>query len=100
GRAASEPAGGSSDAASERPTEPLTLYRGATEEHQRGLAWTADPERAQWFAKRVDFQDDPALVYRRTFAPQDIMARFAGRGEDEFIVWIEPDDDTEQDWAT
>jgi hypothetical protein len=92
-------AGWISDDESERPTEPLTLYRGAVPEYQRGMSWTLDPERAVWFAKRFMHGNDAGLVYRRTFGPREILARFTGRGEDEYVVWIESDDDTEQDWA-
>lgn len=99
-RDAFDQAGWLSDDDSAQPTEPLTLYRGATPEHQYGMSWTADPERARWFAKRFSSPHSPGYIYRRTFAPREILARFTGRNEDEYVVWIDPDDtDTEQDWA-
>lgn len=98
-RDAFDAAGWISDDDSPLPREPVTLYRGAVPDHQRGLSWTADPERAAWFATRFSHTESQALVYRRTFQPRELLARFTGRGENEYVVWIDPDDDTEQDWA-
>jgi 8-oxo-dGTP pyrophosphatase MutT (NUDIX family) len=80
-------AGWVSDNKSERPTTPMTLYRGAVEDHKIGLAWTADPERAAWFAKRFNYGDDVGKVYRRIFQPHELLARFTGRNEDEYVCW-------------
>lgn len=34
----------------EAPPDPLTVYRGASVDRSRGLSWTWDFERAEWFA--------------------------------------------------
>jgi hypothetical protein len=88
-------AGWVSDDESERPTEPMVLYRGAIEDHKVGMAWTADPERAAWFAQRLSSGMEPGHVYRRTFQPREILARFAGRNEDEYVCWVADLDEDE-----
>ena len=86
-----------SDDDSERPNTPVRLYRGAAESHRIGMAWTADPARAAWFARRFSTAASPGHIYSREFQPRELLARFASRGEDEYIVWtadLEDDDDS------
>ena len=65
-----------------RPDIPLRLWRGATARYRRGLAWTANPERAAWFARR--WKDD-AKVWQVTVPPQRMLASFNARGEAEIV---------------
>jgi hypothetical protein len=70
-----------------RPVEPVTLYRGATPARARGMSWTDDRDRAEWFARRFD---DSARVWTATLKPHDLLARIhapdGGRGEHEYVV--------------
>ena len=83
-----------------KPSGPLTLYRGATKGRARGMAWTSDRNKAQWFADRfarfaTGKQDDrfgPAYVYTVATPPGAVLAvadkilAEGGRGEREVIV--------------
>jgi hypothetical protein len=69
-----------------RPLIPLRLWRGSTARYQRGLAWTADPERAAWFANRWH---DGAKVWECTVPPARLLASFNGRGEAEFVCDVQ-----------
>lgn len=71
-----------------RPAEPMRLYRGALAARRRGLAWTADPERAAWFARR--FNGTPGMhtahVWTVLCPPERLLARIVGRHEDEYVA--------------
>ncbi|WP_282946992.1 hypothetical protein [Cellulomonas endometrii] len=73
-----------------RPTEPVTLYRGAVPEHARGWSWTEDVDLARWFANR--FPGTGARLYRTTVRPPWLMAhitpewKFGRHGESEWVV--------------
>jgi hypothetical protein len=79
-------AGWVSDDGSTRPTEPVRLYRGAVPECSYGMSWTGDVEKARWFAKRFGPEGE---VFCATFQPGDLLARFTGRNEDEYVVDID-----------
>lgn len=71
-----------------RPEQPLTLYRGVSERYKRertGFSWTANPERAVWFAKRWSHKG-PGAVYELEVPPENMLACLIGRGEAEYIV--------------
>lgn len=72
----------------ERPTEPVVVYRGAAAKFKRGLAWTADIERARWFGRRFPAGGTFGLcrIYTATADPARLYARIVGRGEDEWVV--------------
>ncbi len=70
-----------------RPTQPVTLYRGCHHDRRFGMSWTADLERARWFADR-DLGLGPGLVYVTTADPKSLLA-FIGDGhrrESEYVV--------------
>jgi hypothetical protein len=76
-------------AAYPRPQASLTLYRGAVPRHARGMSWTTDLVRAQWFAERPTHAR--GHVYRATVEPAGILASVdllqpGGREEGEVIV--------------
>ena len=101
----------------EKPTEPLTVYRGAHPAFRDGLAWTTSEGRAWFFAcnypdtlrtrMAIDHQvagaPAPALgnpseafhVYRADVMPWGVLARFNGREEEEVVVNPEALDDLE-----
>lgn len=72
-----------------RPTEPLTLWRGALPARKRGMAWTADRDTGLWFARRfggnIHGGARPRL-YTATVTPDRVYARLTGRGENEWII--------------
>jgi hypothetical protein len=69
-----------------RPVGSLTVFRGATEERSRGMAWTETPEMAGHFRQRhVTF--GKAHIYRATLDAMAILALFERRGEGrEFVL--------------
>jgi hypothetical protein len=68
----------------------FSLYRGVAgrgaARRVRGLSWTANRERAEWFAKRA-FLHDPA-IYTVMANRSDIWAYTNQREEEEFIVLL------------
>lgn len=88
----------------ERPTEPLTIYRGSTWGRRRGMSWTTDLELAFWYAGRFDprrggptlrdvFKGTripadrrPGHVFAATIEPQGILARIEDGLEAEVVV--------------
>lgn len=74
-----------------RPVQAVNLYRGATPRYARRMAWSADPERAEWFAARVRlFGYENACVYTSEVPPESLLCRLHdpvnGRGEDEYVI--------------
>lgn len=73
----------------------FTLYRGVAgrgpARRVRGMSWTADRDRAQWFAKRAGEWGlhDPA-VYLLTVERPDVWAYCNERQESEFILLLGP----------
>jgi hypothetical protein len=65
------------EAKSDRPREPLTLYRGADEAHRDGWAWTTRLELADHFAGLPG-----GVVWTATFPPERLLARIK-RAHDE-----------------
>lgn len=64
----------------------VTIYRGCQQGiNENGLSWTLDKKKAQWFATR--FQKD-GVVLERTVPKSQIIAYYAGRGEEEVIVEV------------
>jgi hypothetical protein len=71
----------------QRPTEPLTIYRGTTWGRRRGMAWTEDPERAEWFAGRwASWRTGEGLVFKATIDPAGVLALIDGRKEAEVVI--------------
>lgn len=61
----------------------ITLWRGATEEHQAGMSWTDSREQAEWFAGRLG----PAgVVWEATVLNTMVLARFSSRSESEWVI--------------
>jgi len=68
-----------------RPTEPLTLWRGAWAKYKNGLAWSDNRKVAEHFAK---VRSGDGRVWTATVAPDRLLAYIHddGRGEEEWIV--------------
>lgn len=65
------------------PGETLEVFRGGT---GRGISWTLDRKKAEWFAKRFLTDGKTKPVWRATVNANDVWAYFAGRGESEVVV--------------
>lgn len=63
----------------------FTIYRGANEFNKLGLSWTLDRDRAIWFSRRFGFKGQSFLM-TATVNHRDVIAYFAGRGEQEIVV--------------
>jgi hypothetical protein len=72
---------------------PFTLYRGVSgkprERRVRGLSWTSDRAKAEWFANRFPGVLDPA-VYVATVPAEYVMGYSNDRSEHEFFVLLPP----------
>jgi hypothetical protein len=65
----------------------LTIFRGQSGRRglTRGLAWTMDQSKAEWFARRFPHQGPPFVASGRVFR-HDVFAYFIGRQESEIVV--------------
>lgn len=76
--------------AASRPDALVRVYRGSTHRLRRRWSWTADRERAQWFADRYAILNPGATAVYVTDAPPSALLAYigpeAGRGEDEYVV--------------
>lgn len=62
----------------------LVVYRGVNRKGSyKGLSWTIDKERAEWFASRWEWN---SAVYRATVAKADVLAYFGERSEEEIVL--------------
>lgn len=65
---------------------PVQIFRGvANEEDWEGMSWTTSRKVALKFAKRWSHYG-PGFVFSAVVHPDDILALYRGRGEDEVIV--------------
>ncbi|MEV8193470.1 hypothetical protein AB0P13_15210 [Rhodococcus pyridinivorans] len=74
---------------SKRPTEPLTLYRGAPPEYRAGLSWTDTPERARWYVQewQTGKRNTGGTVWKCTIPPERFLGYF-DRDPVEEIEWV------------
>jgi hypothetical protein len=68
------------------PTQPITLYRGTTENRARSMAWSWGKTKAEQFRDRYRKQRKDAHLYTTTVDPDGVLALFNFRGEREAIV--------------
>ncbi len=72
------------------PAEPMKVYRGSTWGRRRGMSWTEDRARAEWFAARWNARETGAgLVFETTVQPEAVLALIGiegGRDEAEVVV--------------
>lgn len=65
----------------------LNIYRGvALGREPNGLSWTANLEKAKWFAHRFDRGDKQGYVETAIVKKEDVLAYFNTRDEDELVV--------------
>jgi hypothetical protein len=66
----------------------ITVYRGVGHAAaRRGLSWTTDKARAEWFANRFSgHRGRRPHVYQGTVAKKDVLAHFLGRNESEIVA--------------
>lgn len=69
---------------SELPKE-ITVYRGVGKERNpKGLSYTLDRDKAQWFADR--FYKGQGYIIEKTANKKDVLAYFSRRGESEIVL--------------
>lgn len=70
------------------PTDRVVLWRGApTWTNGRGMSWTLDSDRAEWFRARCElFGFGPASLYRAVVHPHAVLGVVNDRNEAEVIV--------------
>jgi hypothetical protein len=67
--------------------EKVVVYRGCCPKNRRGLSWTLDQQKAEWFAKRFNTKNPTLLIGE--CKKNDIIAYFEGRNESEIIIYPE-----------
>lgn len=67
---------------------PITVYRGSFVSAKRGLAWTTDRSKAEWFAGRGDMTSKGRAmkVWQVKVPAEKVLAHFSCRGESEVIA--------------
>lgn len=74
----------------ELPKGEITIWRGVNDpDDGRGISWTRDKDKAAWFAKRfarLNGKDKTPAVFEATVFPENVLACFDGRGEQEVVV--------------
>lgn len=68
----------------ELPDE-ITIYRGY-DFNQQGWAWTLNPEKAEFFARRASFFGSESFVATAVVKTNDIIAYIGSREEDEIVI--------------
>lgn len=63
------------------------LYRGvAVGRNPKGLSWTRNLKRAEWFANRFNSEDEVGCILKATVRKEDVLAYFNIRNEEEVVV--------------
>ena len=63
----------------------VTIYRGVRVNNYKGLSWTIDKQRAEWFAKRFGINGEKGYVFAGLIKKKDIIAFFDSRNEEEVV---------------
>jgi hypothetical protein len=84
--------------------EPFTVFRGVagrgSKRRLRGISWTADREKAIWFAKRfVEMGLVQPAVYQAVIPIANVYAYHNGRNEQEFLCDIDNGCHLKKVWA-
>lgn len=67
--------------------ETLTVYRGvARERNPKGISWTNNKEKAEWFAHRFDNNDYTGYIYEAEIKKSEILAYYSRMEEYEIVV--------------
>jgi hypothetical protein len=84
-------------------SEPFTVFRGVAgrgaRRRKRGISWTADKDKAIWFAKRfADTGLEKPAVFRAVIPAAKVFAYYDGRDEKEFLCDIDEDEKLKKVW--
>lgn len=63
----------------------VTIYRGVRVNNYKGLSWTINKQRAEWFAKRFGINGEKGYVFTGQIKKKDIIAFFDSRNEEEAV---------------
>ena len=63
----------------------VTIYRGVRVNSYKGLSWTIDKTKAEWFAKRFGINGEKGYVFTGQIKKKDIIAFFDCRNEEEIV---------------
>lgn len=63
----------------------IPIYRGTSVNNYRGLSWTLEQKKAEWFAKRFPIGDSKRYVFDGKIRKKDIIAFFNDRNEKEVV---------------
>jgi hypothetical protein len=67
------------------PESEVYIFRGCLAKHKRGLSWTFNPRKADWFANRFN-KKGLGHVYKAHIPKEGVLGIFLGRNEDEVVV--------------
>lgn len=70
----------------ERPTKPLTLWRGSVTERRADWSWTDNREVAENYADPTHYRRPEGVVWQATVEPWRLLARNTERNEHEYVV--------------
>jgi hypothetical protein len=70
----------------QRPTAPLTLYRGSVPERKADWSWTDNRDVAAKYASVAHYYRPLGKVWKATVEPWRLLARNTGREEAEYVV--------------
>jgi hypothetical protein len=74
-------------APSQQPSQPITLYRGSTQELNQNMAWTDDIDQARWFSDRNRGYGFDSYIWTAEVEPFAVLARFeSARNESEYVI--------------
>lgn len=64
----------------------VRVYRGVTPGHNpKGLSWTLNYEKAAWFSRRFETENEKGYILTAIANKKDILAYFNTRNEDEVV---------------
>jgi hypothetical protein len=70
----------------ERPTEPLTLWRGSVPERRRDWSWSTDRTVADGYANGTGARRPKGRLYRVVAPPEALLCANNGREEAEYVI--------------
>lgn len=63
------------------------VYRGVSVgRNPQGMSWTANKEKARWFANRFNTESENGYIQAATVHKEDVLAYFNNRDEDEIVI--------------
>ena len=70
----------------DRPSRPLRLWRGATLEGSRGMAWSTSRETAEWFRDRLNYFGLDWRLWTAEVTPRRMLMACNDRDEHEVVI--------------